>query len=332
MIFAGLAASLLVILIGAKFFCNGVEWLGNKLGLARGAVGSVLAALGTALPETMIPVVAILFGTSNAAQHVGTGAILGAPFMLATVGFGMAGLAAIGMARHRGVWRIVPDAALARRDLSFFLVTYTVAIGAAFLPPAIRSFTVVVLIGGYFLFLVRAVTQGERFGEGEKLEPLLVAPRLPDPPLSLVAGQVLCAFLAIFFGAKIFVQNMGVLAHNLGVAPFLFSLLIAPVATEMPELFNSVIWIRERKDTLAMGNITGAMVFQSSLVPCLGIALTPWQLTSGAFFSAGITLASGLAAYIYLRRNGFFNSWFFVLAGGVFYALFVLAVVKGIVC
>ncbi len=42
-------------------------------------------------------------------------------------------------------------------------------------------------------------------------------------------------------------------------------LLVAPIATELPEKFNAVIWIRQGKDTLAMGNITGAMVFQASI-------------------------------------------------------------------
>ena len=54
-----LVIALLVILIGAELFTNGIEWVGRKLDLAEGAVGSVLAAVGTALPETMIPIIAI---------------------------------------------------------------------------------------------------------------------------------------------------------------------------------------------------------------------------------------------------------------------------------
>ncbi|MEG3072165.1 MAG: hypothetical protein RQM92_16080 [Candidatus Syntrophopropionicum ammoniitolerans] len=50
-----LAAALLVILTGLKIFTNGIEWLGKKLNLSEGAVGSVLAAVGTALPETISP-------------------------------------------------------------------------------------------------------------------------------------------------------------------------------------------------------------------------------------------------------------------------------------
>ncbi|MBI4389541.1 MAG: sodium:calcium antiporter, partial [Nitrospinae bacterium] len=50
-----LIASFVLILLAAELFTNGVEWLGDKLNLTQGAVGSILAAIGTALPETIIP-------------------------------------------------------------------------------------------------------------------------------------------------------------------------------------------------------------------------------------------------------------------------------------
>ena len=48
---AGLLVTFVVILIGAELFTNGIEWAGHRLKLAEGAVGSLLAAVGTALPE-----------------------------------------------------------------------------------------------------------------------------------------------------------------------------------------------------------------------------------------------------------------------------------------
>src|SRR5437868_7680410 len=89
-----LVLAFFVILLGAELFTNGIEWFGHKLNLAEGAVGSVLAAVGTALPETMIPLVAILTanGATDAAHHIGVGAILGAPFMLATLAMFVTGL------------------------------------------------------------------------------------------------------------------------------------------------------------------------------------------------------------------------------------------------
>src|SRR3954468_231060 len=77
-----LIAAFVIILLGAELFTNGIEWFGRKLELAEGAVGSVLAAVGTALPETMIPIIAIAFGSGESSEAVGVGATLGAPFML----------------------------------------------------------------------------------------------------------------------------------------------------------------------------------------------------------------------------------------------------------
>lgn len=324
-----LPVSLVVILLGAKFFTNGVEWAGARLGLARGAVGSVLAAIGTALPETMIPVVAILLEGSAAAHEIGVGAILGAPFMLGTIGFLMAGLTAVLLARRRGSAVLRPQSPLLRRDLKFFLGAYSLAIAAAFLPSFLRPVVVALLVAAYTGFVVVALRQGEKCGEGDRIGPLLTAPRLARPPLPLILLQVVCAFLLILGGAKIFVTGIGTLAHMFGVAPFLFALLIAPVATEMPELFNSVLWIREGKDTLAMGNITGAMVFQSSLVPAIGIHYTAWQLTPAAYVSAALALISALAAYVTVRRTGYLSGKLLCFTGAVFYAFFVVMVVSG---
>ena len=77
-----LFVSLIVILIAAELFVNAIEWLGKLLNLSEGAVGSVLAAVGTALPETLIPIIALVSGNHESAEEIGIGAILGAPLML----------------------------------------------------------------------------------------------------------------------------------------------------------------------------------------------------------------------------------------------------------
>ena len=60
-----LAASFAVILAGALLFTNAVEWAGHKLEMGEGATGSLLAAVGTAMPETLIPIVAIVGGAEG---------------------------------------------------------------------------------------------------------------------------------------------------------------------------------------------------------------------------------------------------------------------------
>ncbi len=95
-----LIGSLAVILVAAELFTNGIEWFGHKLNLAEGAVGSVLAAVATAMPETLIPVIAILGpvilgGDPEASHAIGVGAILGAPFMLSTLAMFVTGIAIV---------------------------------------------------------------------------------------------------------------------------------------------------------------------------------------------------------------------------------------------
>jgi hypothetical protein len=131
-----LAVAFVVILLGAELFTNGIEWFGRKLNLAQGAVGSVLAAVGTALPETMIPIIAIGFGGGGeSTDAVGVGAILGAPFMLSTLAMFVTGVAILVFRRRRatgGELRI--DAGVIAHDMRYFAIAYGLAIGSAFLP------------------------------------------------------------------------------------------------------------------------------------------------------------------------------------------------------
>ena len=61
-----LAVMLVIILLASKLFTNALEHLGARLKISEGVAGSLFAAVGTALPETIVPLLAIFAGTSNA--------------------------------------------------------------------------------------------------------------------------------------------------------------------------------------------------------------------------------------------------------------------------
>ncbi|NLB88828.1 MAG: sodium:calcium antiporter, partial [Syntrophomonadaceae bacterium] len=134
----------------------------------------------------------------------------------------------------------------------------------------------------------------------------------------------------IIWGAHLFVGAVTDVAIMFGVPAFVLALIITPVATELPEKFNSVIWISREKDTLALGNITGAMVFQSSLIPALGIFLTDWQLNSGALISGILALMSAGLIFYELRTKKHISAGILLL-GGIFYAIFIFLVIQGII-
>src|ERR1051326_1675836 len=131
-----LGVSLVVILIGCDLFTNGIEWLGKKLSLGEGAVGSVLAAVGTCMPETLIAILAIVFGEkSGAGDDIGIGAILGAPLMLSTLALFITGGAVICFSiSKRRTARMRVDHRVLGRDLRFFFIVFSLAALASYLP------------------------------------------------------------------------------------------------------------------------------------------------------------------------------------------------------
>ena len=79
MLFLEIVGYLFLILVAAEVFVNALEHLGEKLKISEGVTGSIFAAVGTALPETLVPLLAIFAGTTNSRvnEEIGVGAILG---------------------------------------------------------------------------------------------------------------------------------------------------------------------------------------------------------------------------------------------------------------
>jgi cation:H+ antiporter len=330
-----LGAALVLILISAELFTNGVEWIGENLGLSEGAVGSVLAAVGTALPETILPLVAILLGHASG-EEIGIGAILGAPFMLSTLAMFVLGTSVLWFARGgRRSTDIRGDRTVILQDLGYFLVMYTLALVAGlFHPKWFKWLLAALLLVGYAVYVRRhfqapgeKVEEAEASGEVKPLYLMRFTRRLrgeavgnPRPPTTSASiAQSILALLGIIAGARIFVLGIDRIADIFHVPPLALALLIAPIATELPEKFNSVIWVRRRKDTLALGNVTGAMVFQSSFPVTVGLLLTPWRLTGEALVAAIVALVAGAVLWLTVKIRGALGARL-LLAQGVFFA------------
>jgi cation:H+ antiporter len=298
-----------IVLGGALLFTNAVEWLGHRLGLGEGAVGSVLAAVGTAAPETLIAIVALL-DTQPESEGVAIGAIVGAPFLLGTLAMGLVGLFAyLYRGRRRQGTHLEAHAPTLERDLLFFLVFFGVAGALAWGPPApLRIVAGVVFLCAYGVYVHRTLTSGGEVQGEETLKPLTFDRRAErsDPPLWLCILQLAVGLCAIIFGAHLFVEHLLGIADALGVDALVLALILAPLATELPEKVNSFFWVREGKDALALGNVSGAMVFQSTIPIGIGLLFTHWSLSTNAFVSVCLGFAGGVLAYVSLHRLGRF--------------------------
>jgi cation:H+ antiporter len=129
--------------------------------------------------------------------------------------------------------------------------------------------------------------------------------------------QIILGLALLIAGAKGFINGVEEAASILGISTLLLSLLIIPIATELPEKVNSILWIRKGKDTLAFGNITGAMVFQGTLLPAIGIMLTPWQPQSEVVIGFVITLLAAVWLRVMVEK-GQLQVWH-ILVNGLLY-------------
>ncbi len=301
MVFLELAVMLVVILVAAEVFTNALEHLGEKLKISEGVTGSLFAAVGTALPETMVPLLALMAGTQNMQvnEEIGVGAILGAPLMLSTLSISLLAFAVLAKRGIKGEFR--PEKTGLLRDLNFFLAAFAFATFALYIPhqmTAVRAalgFGMVLIYFIYIMLTLRASKALVSEGHGTEADDPMFLCRIGFPNnIIMIILQLAAGLGLLVFGAHGFILGVEEAAKLLGISALLLSLLIIPIATELPEKVNSILWIRKHKDTLAFGNITGAMVFQGTLLPAIGIMLTPWEPRHEVVAGVFVTLLGAL--------------------------------------
>jgi cation:H+ antiporter len=251
------------------------------------------------------------------------------------------GLGVVYWAKRRPRGREMPiDTRAIGMDMRYFFLAYAIAIAAALVPAGmsyLRYGAVIALIGIYAWY-VKSHFEADPNVDAADLAPLRfrrvdVRHHRNDPHtprLRVVTLQVLVALTMIIVGAYVFVDAVEHISHALALPAILIALVVAPIATELPEKFNSLIWVRSGKDTLAMGNITGAMVFQSCIPTTIGIVLAAdaWSLANASpetlisFASAGIAFASAALIFLPMVRRGSLAGTH-LLIGGLFYIVYV---------
>lgn len=302
--FVLLAASAVAIYWACEYFVNGVEWTGRKLALSQRATASILAAFGTALPETTITFVAVVFGTTPAQKSLGIGTALGGPLVLSTLAYGVIGLTLFWC--HK---RLPADAAALRdyahlrRDQGWFLIVFAAKLALGLLAFVYKPWLGVLFLAAYVAYFRTEMHADAMQVEDKALAPLKLAPRRSVPPTWAAIVQTLLALAVIFAASRLFVDQLGVLGTAFGIHPQLLALLLSPVATELPETLNGIIWVRQGKYHLALANISGSMMIQATVPTALGLFFTPWLFDRSLVLSAGITWLA-VATMFWAFRHG----------------------------
>lgn len=317
-----LLGSAVAIYISCEFFVNGIEWVGQKFSVSKNATGSVLAAFGTALPESVVTFVAVVFGTSAAQKELGVGAAIGGPLALATIAYAVVGLTFL-LTKTKQDGHLFTRTTTTRLmgDQKWFLSIFVFKLGLGLVAFAIKPWLGVLFLIAYGLYVKQELQGSEVDSDSpDTLEPLKILPRSGNPPTQWALMQTGTALAVIFFSSRLFVHQLDVIGPWLGLSPQIVALLLSPIATELPEVMNAVIWVRQGKQSLAFGNISGAMMIQATIPSALGIFFTPWLLSPALVWAGIVTMGSIVGLYYLLSRQALSAQK--LSCFGLFYAIF----------
>lgn len=295
--------SALIIYFSCELFVNAIEWVGKEFNISQNAVGTVLAAFGTALPESVVTFIAVVFGTNSSQKDIGVGAALGGPLVLSTLAYAVVGISILAFRNKRKLGNSISiDGKKLGRDQLWFLSIFIFKVALGFVVFSIKPWCGILffIVYGVYFFIEMSADADEKEGE---LEPLKFAAKTLNPKKTTILLQTLFSLILIFVGSQLFVHSLDTFSVSLGIPAHIVALILSPVATELPEILNAIIWVRQGKEKLALANISGAMMIQATVPSALGIMFTPWIFDKSLAFSAIMTFAAIILLYLTLRKN-----------------------------
>ncbi|MEU8697293.1 sodium:calcium antiporter [Streptomyces sp. NPDC048680] len=325
------------IYLSCEWFVNAVEWLGQRLDVGKMAVGTILAAFGTALPESVVTLVAVTTGADEEAKNIGVGAAMGGPLALSTVAYGVTGgMLLLKRRRERGP---EPDGSGGRaaalgdakdmrrlaKDQKWFLPIFVVKVALGLVAFAFKPVLGALFFAAYAVYFWREIRSDDDAGEAEELEPLKLRPKSASPETWAVVAQTLATLAVIFLASQLFVRQLDAIGPMLGLSSAVTALLLSPIATELPEIMNAIIWVRQGKTQLALANISGAMMIQATVPSGLGLIFTSWKFDGALLWAGLITLAAIVYLLLTMRAHRLTPGRLTVAA--LFYVVFGLGLV-----
>lgn len=317
--------SALLIYFSCEFFVNGVEWVGKAFNISQSAVGSILAAFGTALPESIVTFIAVVFGTNSKQKDIGVGAALGGPLVLSTIAYAIIGITIfIFSNKRKSGEHIKYDNKKLARDQEWFMCIFVFKIALGLVAFTIKPWLGILFLAAYGVYFYKGMNV-KNPEVAQKLEPLKITPNNKEPKKLFILIQTIGALVVIFIGSQMFVNKLDILSNSLGIAPHMVSLLLSPVATELPEILNAVIWVKQGKESLALSNISGSMMIQATVPSALGIMFTPWLFDKYLIISAVITFIAIFSLWVTLRKKHLSDKR--LACNILLYVLFVIVIV-----
>jgi cation:H+ antiporter len=322
------------IYLSCEWFVNAIEWLGVRMRIGGMAVGTILAAAGTALPESVVTLMAVLFGSEKNGNDIAVGAAMGGPLVVGTIAYAVTGGMLFVRLRRRRALALAGQHTAAEGDLRddedidtqrlardqvWFLSIFAVKVALGLVAFAIKPWLGLLFLAAYGVYFYKEMTDDGEDASADDLEPLKLRPRAAKPATWAVVAQTVGSLVVIFVASQVFVEQLEWAGPALGLPAVVVALLLSPIATELPEIMNAIIWVRQGKANLALANISGSMMIQATVPSAIGIGFTTWKFDTPLMLAGFATLAS-VAYLLWAVGHRSFTPTKLLYAGGFYLA------------
>ena len=274
--------ALIAIWFSAETILRAVDSVSHKLNLSTFAVSFVVLGILTSLPEISVGVNALF----EDAPEIFTGDLIGASLVLFILVIPLLAILGNGvkLSNH-----------LSSGKLLFALVT--VGLPGVFITDGqLTSWEAVALI---VLYIGSVVVIEKQKGILQQLRNRLVC----DKRDYLVMGiQVITAAVILFYAGAVLVDKTVLVAHVLGVSPYLVSLLGLSVGTNTPELTLAVRAVMLGKKDVAIGDYIGSASANTLILGVLAL-INGGVSVSNHFFQTMLFTVLGLGFFYYFTRS-----------------------------
>ena len=253
---------LIVLVISSDRFVDGAAATARYFGMPSLLIGMVIVGFGTSAPELVVSVLAAMQGSSGIAIGNAYGS------NIANIAL-ILGLTAL-------LNPVQVSSKILRKELPILTFVTLLSVGLL-LDLEFSSFDAAVLLLLLALLMVWTIFNGL------KKEPDALAVEVDQAvpkPLTLKKALLFLIFglLFLILSSRILVWGAVEIAQLFGVSDLVIGLTIVAVGTSLPELASSILAAKKGEHDIAMGNVIGSNLFNSTAVVGVAGAIKPFTI------------------------------------------------------
>jgi cation:H+ antiporter len=253
---------LIVLVISSDRFVDGAAATARYFGMPSLLIGMVIVGFGTSAPEIVVSTLAAIQG--NPGLAIGN-----------AYGSNVANIALIlGLTALLNPVQV--SSKILRKELPILTLITLLSVGLL-LDLEFSSFDAAVLLLLLALLMVWTIFNGL------KKEPDALADEVDQAvpkPLTLKKALLFLVFglLFLILSSRILVWGAVEIAQLFGVSDLVIGLTIVAVGTSLPELASSILAAKKGEHDIAMGNVIGSNLFNSTAVVGVAGAIKPFTI------------------------------------------------------